>query len=102
MFPLNNQPDGLSNLLNRFENRETIYGFVREHLRCGALVALSFIRVHYPEVDMELLKRLPQTPSGCIDMVAHYSACKGTADYIARQIITESDQQRTGGNPALA
>jgi hypothetical protein len=102
MFPLNNQPEGLSDLLNRFENGEAIYGFVREHLRCGALVALSFVRVHYPEVDMELLKRLSPTPSGRVDMVAHYSACKGTADHIAGQIIFESDQQRTSGNPMLA
>jgi hypothetical protein len=102
MFPLNNQPEGVSDLLNHFENGEAIYGFVHEHLRCGALVALSFVRVHYPDVDMELLKRLPQTPSGRVDMVAHYSTCKGTADYVARQIITESDQQRIGGNPVLA
>jgi hypothetical protein len=102
MFPLNNQPEGLSNLLNRFENGEAIYGFVRGHLWCGALAALSFIRVYYPEVDMELLKRLPPTPSGRVDMVAHYSACKGTADCITGQIIIESDQQRTGGNPMLA
>jgi hypothetical protein len=102
MFPLNNQPEGLSDLLNRFENGEAIYGFVREHLRCGALVALSFVRVHYPEVDMELLKRLPPTPSGRVDIVAHYSACKRTADCIAGQIIIKSDQQRTGGNPVLA
>jgi hypothetical protein len=102
MFPLNNQPEGLSDLLNRFENGEAIYGFVREHLRCGALVALSFVRVHYPEVGMELLKRLPPTPSGRVDMVAHYSVCKATADHIAGQIIFESDQQRTGGNPVLA
>jgi hypothetical protein len=92
----------MSNLLNHFEDGEAIYGFVREHLRCGALLALSFIRVHYLEVDMELLKRLPPTPSGHVDMVAHYSAYKGTADHIAGQIIFESDQQRTGGNPVLA
>jgi hypothetical protein len=102
MFPLNNQPEGLSDLLSRFEHGEAIYGFVREHLRCGALMALSFVRVHYPEVNMELLKLLLETPNGRVDMVAHYSACRGTADYIARQIITESDQQRTGGNPVLA
>jgi hypothetical protein len=102
MFPLNNQPKGLSDLLNRFKNGEAIYGFVHEHLWCGALVALSFVHVHYPKVDMELLKGLPQTPSGRVDMVAHYSACKGTTDYIAGQIITESDQQRTSGNPVLA
>jgi hypothetical protein len=75
---------------------------VREHLRCGALVALSFVRVHYPEVDMELMKRLPPTPSGRVDMVAHYSACKHTADFIAAQIVTESHQQRVGQNPVLA
>jgi hypothetical protein len=89
-------------LLNRFENGIAIYGFVRERLQCGALMVLSFIHIHYPEVDMELLKRLPPTPSGRIDMVAHYSVCKATADHIAGQIIFESDQQRTGGNPVLA
>jgi hypothetical protein len=51
---------------------------------------------------MELLKRLPQTPSGRVDMVAHYSPCRETAYFIAGQIITESDQQRTGRNPMLA
>jgi hypothetical protein len=102
MFPLNNQPEGLSDLLNRFKNGEAIYGFVHEHLRYGALVALSFIRVHYPEVDMDLLKRLPPTPSGCVDMVAHYSVYKATADHITGQIIFKSDQQKTGGNPVLA
>jgi hypothetical protein len=102
MFPLNDQPEGLSALLSRFDNGEAIYRFVREHLRCGALVALSFVRVHYPEVDMELLKRLPQTPSGRVNMIAHYSACRETPDFIARQIITESDQQRTGQTPMLA
>jgi hypothetical protein len=70
MFPLNDQPNGLPALLRRFENGEAIYHFVRQHLRCGALVALSLVRVHYPEVDMELVKRLPSTPSGHTDMTA--------------------------------
>jgi hypothetical protein len=94
MFPLNDQPEGLSTLLSRFEDGEAIYQFVRKHLRCGALVALSFVRVHYPEVDMELLKRLPQTPNGRVDMENHYAACRDTTDCIVRQIITESDRQR--------
>jgi hypothetical protein len=94
MFPLNNQPEGMPALLERFENGTAVYSFVREHLRCGALVALSFVRVHYPEIDLELLKTLPPTPSGRIDMDPHYAACKATADCIARQIITESDRQR--------
>jgi hypothetical protein len=94
MFPLNNQPDGLPALLERFENGTAVYSFVREHLRCGALVALSFVHVHYPEIDLELLKTLPPTPSGRVDMDPHYAACKATAKCIARQIITESDRQR--------
>jgi hypothetical protein len=53
-------------------------------LRCGALVALSFVRIHYPEIDLELLKALPPTPSGRVDMDPHYAACKDTADCIAR------------------
>jgi hypothetical protein len=94
MFPLNNQPEGLPALLDRFKNGDAVYSFVREHLRCGALDALSFLRVHYPEIDLELLKALPLTPSGRVDMDPHYAACKDTADCIARQIITESDRQR--------
>jgi hypothetical protein len=92
MFPLNNQPDNLPALLGCFKNGDAIYHFVREHLRCGALVALSFVRAHYPEVDLELVKMLPPTPSGRVDMDALYAACRQTADCIARQIITESDR----------
>jgi hypothetical protein len=58
MFPLNNQPEALYVLLDRFENGNVVYSFVREHLRCGAVVALAFVRAHYPEVDLELLKTL--------------------------------------------
>jgi hypothetical protein len=94
MFPLNNPPEGLPALLDRFENGDAVYRFVCEHLRSGALVALSFVRVHYPEIDLELLKKLPPTPSGHVDMDHHYAACRDTADCIARQIITESDRQR--------
>jgi hypothetical protein len=82
MFPLNNQPDSLPALLSRFDNGEAIYRFAREHLRCRALVALSFVQVHYPVVDMELAKKLPLTPSGRVDMTAHYSTCRQAADCI--------------------
>jgi hypothetical protein len=43
---------------------------------------------------MNLVKMLPPTPSSRVDMDAHYYACKQAADYIARQIIVESDHQR--------
>jgi hypothetical protein len=101
MSPLNNQPEGLPALLDRFENGNAVYSFVREHLRCGAVVALSFVRAHYPEVDLELLKTLPPSPSGHVDMDHHYAACRDTADCIAQQIITESDRQRANQGVAM-
>jgi hypothetical protein len=94
MFPLNDQPDGLPTLLERFANREAIYHFVRRHLHCGAQVALSFVQVHYLEVDMELVKTFPPTPSGRIDMTSHYAACHCAAKYIAARIIAGSDRKR--------
>jgi hypothetical protein len=76
MFPLNDQPNGLPALLGRFENGEAIYRFIHENLRCGALVALSFVRARYLEVDTDLVKMMPPTPSGRVEMDAHYSTCK--------------------------
>jgi hypothetical protein len=100
MFPLNRQSEGLPALLDQFENGNAVYSFVREHLRCGAVVALSFVRAHYPEVDLELLKTLPPSPSGRYDMEHHYAACRSTGECIARQIITESDRQRASQGAA--
>jgi hypothetical protein len=94
MFPLNKQPEGLPALLEQFENRSAVYSFVREHLRSEAVVALAFMHAHYPEIDLELLKTPPPSPIGRFNMEPHYAACRGTADCIARQIITESDRQR--------
>jgi hypothetical protein len=83
MFPLNNQPEGLPALLDRFEDGNAVYSFVREHLRSGAMVALAFMRAHYPEVNLELLKMLPPSPSGRYNMEHHYAACRSTGDCIA-------------------
>jgi hypothetical protein len=94
MFPLNDQPEGLPALLDRFENGNAVYSFVREHLRSGAMVALAFMRAHYPEINLELLRTLPPSPSGRYEMEHHYAACRSTGDCITRQIIVESDRQR--------
>jgi hypothetical protein len=42
------------------------------------------VRAHYLEIDLELLKTLPPTPSGHVDMENHYAACRDMADCIAR------------------
>jgi hypothetical protein len=100
MFPLNDQPEGLPALLDRFENGNAIHSFVRAHLRSGAVVALAFVHAHYPEVDLELLKTPPSSPSGRYNMERHYAACRSTGDCIARQIIVESDRQRANQGAA--
>jgi hypothetical protein len=51
---------------------------------------------------MELLRRLPPTPSGCTHMTAHYTACGQAADCIAAQIINESDKERAAQNLPVA
>jgi hypothetical protein len=94
MFPLNDQPDCLPALLKWFENEKAIHRFVRQHLQCGALVALSFVRFYYLEVDMDLVKRLPPTPSGRTDMDPHYAAFHRVAKFIAAQIMDERDRER--------
>jgi hypothetical protein len=96
MFPLNAQPVGLPALMERFRNGQAIYSFVRQHLICGANVAMSFVRVRYPHIDMEAVGTLPETPSGRTDMGPHYAACIGAAKKIAEQIIEQSDRERLG------
>jgi hypothetical protein len=89
-------------LLNCFENGAAIYRFVREDLRSGALVPLSFVQAHYPVVDMKLVKMLPPMPSGRIEMATHYSACRHATNCITAQIISESDHQRASHDPLVA
>jgi hypothetical protein len=55
MFPLNDQPDGLPSLLEIIKDGEATYRFVHQHLHCHA----SFVQVHHPEVDVEVVGTLP-------------------------------------------
>jgi hypothetical protein len=50
---------------------------------------------------MELVKRLPSTPSGRTNVAAHYAACWRAARCIAAQIVDESDKERAAQNPPL-
>jgi hypothetical protein len=51
---------------------------------------------------MELVKKLPPTPSGRTDMTTHYAACHRAARCIATQIIDESDRERALQHPQVA
>jgi hypothetical protein len=94
MFLLNDQPEGLHALMTRFKNGSAIYRFVRQHLFCGARVALAIVRVRYPGVNMNAVGTLPATCEGVTEMAPHYAAGDGAAKKIALQIITESHRER--------
>jgi hypothetical protein len=51
---------------------------------------------------MELVKKLPPTPSGRTDMTAHYAAYLRAAKCIATQIVDESDRERALRHPQIA
>jgi hypothetical protein len=93
IFPLNRQPQSLGDLMRRFENGTAVYGFLKRCLFCGAQVALSFIRVRYPAVDMRVVGTLPATPSGVTLLTPHYEACRDAAKLITKAIITERDRE---------
>jgi hypothetical protein len=46
-------------------------------------VALDFVRVRYPGVNMDAVGTLPATREGVIEMAPHYAACDGAAKKIA-------------------
>ena len=51
LLPLNEQPQGLATLLERFRKGKAIKKFVREELIGGANVALAFVWSRYPYLD---------------------------------------------------
>ena len=65
LFPLNPLPQGLHNLLRHFRKVLRIHQFVRDQLIGGARVALAWVRVHHPRVNLQKIARgLSPTPNG--------------------------------------
>ena len=76
MFPRNPQPQGLAALMKAFMHGEAIHKFVRVQLVAGAKVALSWVRVHHPRINLDNISQsLPSPPGGgLIPMAPHYAA----------------------------
>ena len=94
LFPLNEQPEGLSALLEKFCKGKAINKFVREQLIGGANVALAFVRTHYPNID---LKRIAQGPasvpgSGPVPMQEHYQETRTDALVLIHRVLTEEEK----------
>ena len=72
---------------------------MREQLIGGAKVALAFVRVHYPSLDLKVVGwGLPLTPGGRWEMEAHYEAVLDSAESIIQLVENETDniRQRRG------
>lgn len=93
MFPLNPAPEGLEALMHKFRSSEAIQDLVREQMVGGARVALAFVRVHHPQIDLEVVgKGLPPPPGdGRVEMDPHYAVALGPAENIIKLVETETN-----------
>ena len=68
--------------------------FVREQLIGGAMVALAFTRVHYPEIDLGLIGDGPVSSDGGarVEMTHHYQAVRGAAEDIIERVENETNR----------
>ena len=91
MFPRNPQPEGLAGLMEKFKHVEDIHRFIRNQLVAGAKVALSWVHVHHPRIDLEAVSQgLPARRGGTrISMDCHYAVARTPAMRIIRQMLDE-------------
>ena len=89
MYPLNIQPNHLSQLLKIFHSAENMKACVRHQLIGGAKVALAFVRVHNPSLSFQDLHKLSLTASSKVEFDPHYAAVASSAE----KIIDYSDAE---------
>ena len=66
---------------------------VREQLINGAIVALAFVRVHCPNLDIaKICRGLPLRGDQRANMQGHYDAVRRPAEDVIRQLEWEEDQ----------
>jgi hypothetical protein len=80
--------------MQKFHQGEAIKGFVREQLVAGATAALACVRVHHPDIDLEVIGgELPPHPDGeRTIMTPHYDATTGPTTNIIKLIESETDE----------
>ena len=82
MYPLNAQPNRLSQLLKIFRSPEDMKWCVRHQLIGGAKVALAFVRVHNLSLNFRDLHKLPSTSDDRVELDPHYAAVGESAEKI--------------------
>ena len=91
LFPLDPAPEGIVALLNKLRNRKAVHEFVRMQLVAGAKVALAFVRIHYPPIDLQPVGRGPPAPldGRMVEMRTHYAVAAAPAENIIRIVEME-------------
>ena len=92
MYPLNAQPNRLSQLLKIFRSPEDMKWCVRHQLIGGAKIALAFVRVHNPTLNFQDLHKLPSTASNKVEFGPHYSTVADSAEKIMDYSDAETER----------
>jgi hypothetical protein len=103
LFPLNDVPQGLGGLMQKFRNGNAIRSFVREQLVAGATAALACARVHYPGLDLAAIGRgVPLQPDGEVTLMApYYDAAEGPARQLVHILESNTDLLLEQGDSPL-
>src|SRR4051812_13893147 len=84
MFPLDSAPSSFLGLLGKFHDMGHVKELVRHQLVAGVKAALSLVRLHARDVDLEEITAGPPPPLDDMtwDMRPHYSALAQYAEEI--------------------
>ena len=85
LFPLNPAPSTLDGLFSWYRNPRQVRQKVREQLINGAIVALAFVRVHCPNLDIaKICRGLPLRGDQRANMQGHYDTVRRPAEDVIR------------------
>ncbi|KAK1615073.1 hypothetical protein QYE76_020590 [Lolium multiflorum] len=83
MFPRNEMPETLSDLMDKFRDAPRIHGFVRAQLSAGARFAMMMIKISYPKFDMS------QIVTKCLAKMAKRKRNVGKIDDIVTPVAED-------------
>ena len=76
----------------KFQHGRATRQYVREQMIGGALAALAFTRIHYPEIDLDLIGGGPPFSDGSarVTILPHYRAERGAAEDVIGLVENET------------
>ena len=99
LFPLNPCPEGLVKLLERFKDGTRVLKFIHREMVSGAWSALAWVKIHHPQVDLELIADgLPDNGQEETDMRPFYDVAFDPAKRIIRQVHAATRKIRQAQN----